>query len=411
MDSHVTDRGGFGGRAGNALLTVAAIGGAVCIVLVLIAFFFHITLIMFKTGSMSPTIPAGSLAIVKQIPASDIRVGDVVTVDRRPALPVTHRVTSVSPAAGDTRTITLRGDANPAEDPAPYVVSNVRIVLFSIPQLAYAVNAVSNPLALGAITIGAAGLVTWAFWPHGAPAPRPRRGARRRSTRCHAARTGGLAVIVLLTLSAPVVNAAAPANAAVTDEVIQGPVLTLTSVADKTLMAHLVPAVPVPWQIGVAAHPDNPGVVSISLTAQGGLAADPNGLRITVSMCEVRWVGGRCQSGGTVLLGPGPASTLIPGPLVLTSMPSGQQRWILIDAALPANQGSVPTGSATFNLTASGVGDELSTGGSVSSLASTGADLWPPLLAALGAVTTGLMLASSARLPGARQRRRARVTP
>jgi signal peptidase I len=178
MDRRATNRGGFGSRVGNVMLTLAAVGGVVCIVLVLIAFFFNITLIMFKTGSMSPTIPAGSLAIVKQIPASDIHVGDVVTVNRSPAPPVTHRVTSISPATGPARSITLRGDANPADDPAPYVVTTVRIVLFSVPQLVYAVNAVSNPLALAGITIGAAGLVTWAFWPRRGDAPRPRRRPR-----------------------------------------------------------------------------------------------------------------------------------------------------------------------------------------------------------------------------------------
>ena len=50
---------------------------------------------MFKTGSMSPTITAGSVALVREIPASEINVGDVVTVDREDALPVTHRVTSI----------------------------------------------------------------------------------------------------------------------------------------------------------------------------------------------------------------------------------------------------------------------------------------------------------------------------
>jgi signal peptidase len=407
MDARATNRGGFGDRFGNAMLTVAAIGGAVCIVLVLIAMFFNITLIMFKTGSMSPTIPAGSLAIVKQIPACDIRVGDVVTVDRSPALPVTHRVTSVCPAkALDARTITLRGDANHADDPAPYVVKTVRIVLFSVPHLGYVVNAASSPFALGGITLGAAGLVTWAFWPRGELAPRLRRRAPR-----HATTAGPLAVIVFLALSAPVFGAATPVNAAVTEDVIQGSALTLTSVGDKPLMAHLVPAVPVPWQVGVAAHPSEPGVVRISLAAQGGLAADPNGLQVTVSMCNVRWVGGACGTGGTVLLGPGPTSSLIIGSVALTSMPSDQQRWILIDASLPANPVSLPAGSAALVLTASGVGDELSTGGSVGSIATTGTDMWPPLLAALMAVFTGLILASLARLISARQHRRDKATP
>ena len=60
-------------------LWVLALAGLVCIVLVVLAFTAHITLIMFRTGSMAPTIPAGSVAIVQQIPASQVHVGDAVS--------------------------------------------------------------------------------------------------------------------------------------------------------------------------------------------------------------------------------------------------------------------------------------------------------------------------------------------
>ena len=163
----------------NALLNVAAVGGAVCIVLVILAVFFQITLIMFKTGSMGPTIPAGSLAVVKKIPAAEVRVGDVVTVDRGSALPVTHRVTSVAPAGGGAVKLTMRGDANQADDPVPYEVTSVRIVLASAPKLAYAVSAASSPLVLGGVTVVIAGVVTWAFWPREEREPRGRRSAAR----------------------------------------------------------------------------------------------------------------------------------------------------------------------------------------------------------------------------------------
>ena len=153
---------------GGALLNLAAAGGVVCIAAVIAAAAFDITLIMFKTGSMSPAIPTGSLSVVKEIPAADVRVGDVVTVDRPGKLPVTHRVTSVSAADGGARRITMRGDANGADDPAPYIVSDVRIVLVSFPGLAYAVVAASHPMVMGGITIAAAVLVTWAFWPRDA---------------------------------------------------------------------------------------------------------------------------------------------------------------------------------------------------------------------------------------------------
>jgi signal peptidase I len=165
MHRRTPRRRGWANRAGSALLTVAALCGAICIVLVPLAFVLHISLIMFKTNSMSPTMPAGSLALVRSVPASQVRVGDVVTVDRSPAAPITHRVTSVAPGPNGARTITLRGDANPVDDPAPYVVTHVRRVIVAVPRLAYAVRAVSNPRVMAGITLAAALLVMWAFWP------------------------------------------------------------------------------------------------------------------------------------------------------------------------------------------------------------------------------------------------------
>ena len=150
----------------EVLLTLAAVGGVICILLVILAFTGGYSLIMFKTGSMTPTIPAGSVALVQKIPASDIAVGDVVTVERDAALPITHRVTGIEPAdAGDIRTITMKGDANDVEDPAPYTVSDVRIVRGSVPALANVIVWFGSPWVLGGVTLGASLLVVWAFWP------------------------------------------------------------------------------------------------------------------------------------------------------------------------------------------------------------------------------------------------------
>jgi signal peptidase len=164
-------------RAGSViadvLLWVAALAGVICIVLVILAFTAQITLIMFRTGSMSPTIPAGSVAVVQRIPADQIAVGDVVTVDRPGELPVTHRVTSITPGSGvQERTITMRGDANAGDDPFPYPVTRVRLVLFSVPGIATLIVGMGDPLVLGGLTAAATGLVVWAFW--------PRSGRRRR---------------------------------------------------------------------------------------------------------------------------------------------------------------------------------------------------------------------------------------
>lgn len=173
-----------GARLRNALLNIAAAGGAVCIVAVLCAVLFNITLIMFKTGSMAPAIPAGSLAVVRAVPASDITVGDVVTVDRPGKLPITHRVQTVQPGEGPTRTITMKGDANAQDDPEPYVVDQVRVVLWSAPGLAYPLAATATPAVLGAITVAVSALVTWVLW------PRRGRGHRGRGHRVGEPRVG-----------------------------------------------------------------------------------------------------------------------------------------------------------------------------------------------------------------------------
>ena len=149
---------------GDVVMSLLALGGVICVVLVVLSFVFHVTLIMFKTGSMAPTIPAGSVAIVHRIPATDIEVGDVVTVDRLDQLPVTHRVMSVA-GEGSSRIITLKGDANDAPDPLPYDVSEVRRVWLSVPGAATVIVWLSQPIVLGSVALGVAGLVTWAFWP------------------------------------------------------------------------------------------------------------------------------------------------------------------------------------------------------------------------------------------------------
>ncbi|MFJ2542712.1 signal peptidase I [Microbacterium sp. NPDC087589] len=167
---------GLGRMLADVVLWIAAIAGVACMVLVVVALTANITLIMFRTGSMAPTIPAGSVAVVQSVAAPQLQVGDVVTVDREGDLPVTHRITSIAPGANaDERVITMKGDANAADDPYPYTVQTVRIVLFSIPGIATAIVAMGSPYVLGGLTVGATVLVVWAFWPRSTTSSRVRR--------------------------------------------------------------------------------------------------------------------------------------------------------------------------------------------------------------------------------------------
>lgn len=169
-------RRGVLGWIGESLLTIASIGGVLCILLVIAAVVFKVSIMMFATGSMTPTIPAGSIAVVREIPAAEAKVGDVTTIMREKLLPITHRITSITPSdTPGNMLITMRGDANPSDDPEPYDVATVRKVIFSAPGVAQTIVAVSNPWVMGSITIAMATLVTWAFW--------PRKGSQRRAQR------------------------------------------------------------------------------------------------------------------------------------------------------------------------------------------------------------------------------------
>jgi signal peptidase len=152
----------------DVVLTLAGAAGVLSLLWFAIATTTGLSIMIVTTGSMSPTIPAGSAALVRPVAASAISVGDVVTVQRAGArLPVTHRVVSVEPdpdaAAG--RILVLRGDANATDDPFPYHVTAAKSVVASVPVLGTAIALGRQPLVLGLTTLGVAALIVWAFWP------------------------------------------------------------------------------------------------------------------------------------------------------------------------------------------------------------------------------------------------------
>lgn len=402
-----------GGVIGGLLLNVAAFAGLVCIVLVLLAAFFQVTLIMFKTGSMSPTIPAGSLAVVHKIPASDIAVGDVLTVDRPGMLPVTHRVTSVE-GAGDGRTITMKGDANDAEDPSPYTVTEARRVIVSVPYLAHVVVWFANPWVLGGLTVGASVLVTWAFWPRqskranrsrgdGGGAPRhgepeqPSADADQSRSRvpdrvsAAAAPVIGAVLVVGALAFAPTVpaHAEATADSAPAPVVTRGAHITLTSIGDADEMASMRPGVPVLWQIGVRVDSLDPGAVQVSLESAG---SQELGLDLNVRGCSVRWSGDACSGVETPVGGDGRVEIASPA-VPVAELKSAEEQWYLVTASIP----TAARGTVALTMRASGGSDVVSTSpGPIGSIPVTGADASPMWLLGVGGVAAGLGVAGVA---------------
>ncbi|WP_415915948.1 signal peptidase I [Speluncibacter jeojiensis] len=115
---------------------------------------------------MAPAIGTGALAIAKTVPASEIRVGDIISVENDRGTSITHRVVAIEPTTGGGAQVTLKGDANRVPDPLPYSITEAKRVLFHLPGLGYAVAWLSSGTAvfLGGALTGA--LLMLAFGPN-----------------------------------------------------------------------------------------------------------------------------------------------------------------------------------------------------------------------------------------------------
>lgn len=146
------------------------------------------------TQSMEPTLPPGTLLVVRPTPIDGIRVGDVVTyqiVSGQPAV-VSHRVVSVSSSSDGERTFVLKGDNNAEADPAPVTAVQIRgVVWYSVPEIGI-VNQVVNgsrgwliPTVAGVLLTYGAVMMTAGF----VSAARRRRAGTNRAGTSHGRRS------------------------------------------------------------------------------------------------------------------------------------------------------------------------------------------------------------------------------
>ncbi|WP_429517739.1 signal peptidase I [Rhodococcus sp. BE178] len=138
-------------------LTIGAVAGVICIVATVAAMVFGVKPLIFRSGSMSPEITTGSLALSRNVPATDLKVGDVVSVENTQGTRITHRVHALDPQAGGTVLVTLKGDANQDPDIEPYAITEADRVFTSVGGLGYVVAWLSSPAALllGGAFVGA----------------------------------------------------------------------------------------------------------------------------------------------------------------------------------------------------------------------------------------------------------------
>lgn len=229
-------------RLQNNLLTLGAILGGLCILAVIAALLIGAKPLVFRSGSMAPAIPTGALALSVPIEAASIRAGDVISVETADGVRITHRVAKAD-VSGDTATVTLKGDANPIPDAAPYVLRKSERVVAHAPFLGYAVAWLSTSAAVFAGGLFTAYLLYLAFGAPGRrrsgpgsrpegplsvelPSEEPQHGNRwggHRAGSSHGRRASRLTAMALASLSiltGGALHTAAPSQAAFTDSAL-----------------------------------------------------------------------------------------------------------------------------------------------------------------------------------------------
>jgi signal peptidase len=395
LPSRALTGGGFAAfrqRLVDVLLWMLGALGLVSLLAAVAAHVWGFSIILFSTGSMSPTIPAGSAALVRLLPASDFRVGDVTTIERPGQLPITHRITSIKPLDGSpsSRVVTMRGDANTVDDSEPYVITDARILVASVPGVAGYFANFRDPRLIGLLTLVAGGLVTWAFWPR------------------HARKATLVAAAVVVAGSQ--LMGTTQAQAVETEHQVVGRHLVLTVVSDDASMASMIPGRPVLWQVGITTKGNEEGAVHVGLgLAPGSVAADA--LTVDVLACPERWQGEICSGDAESWVSDAALDqAFLPSThgdtRELGATDAGDPVWVQVRATLARQQQDV---TATLKIDAWGAGEMVSAetdggsgDGSGDGLAYTGADGITETLALAGAaIGTGLVVA---RLAGGRRR-------
>jgi len=121
------------------------------------------------TSSMEPSLPPGTLVIVKPIDPVDIKIGTVITyqLDSGEPVVVTHRVVGIQgPNLPDADpSFITKGDANSAPDAKPVMTVQLRgAVWYSVPFIGWVNNLVNGDLRAVVIPVVAGLLFLYAGW-------------------------------------------------------------------------------------------------------------------------------------------------------------------------------------------------------------------------------------------------------
>jgi signal peptidase I len=118
------------------------------------------------TSSMEPTLPPGTLVVVKPKAVHDIHVGDVMTYQIRSGDPavISHRVIAITTSTTNGMTFTTKGDNNAEADP-PVVPAQVRgVVWYSVPLIGYVNSALDQSQRSWVLPAVGVLLILYAAW-------------------------------------------------------------------------------------------------------------------------------------------------------------------------------------------------------------------------------------------------------
>jgi signal peptidase I len=154
----------------DALLTVAAIIGVLGLLLFVGVRLGAVQPLVVTSGSMQPTYETGDMVISRRVDATALQVGDVATLPDARGRLITHRVVAVEPvpdAAAGTVSVQMKGDANDAADPRPYVVRQALVPVVAIPAVGPVVATVQRPSVAVPALVALLALMAIAFVPSG----------------------------------------------------------------------------------------------------------------------------------------------------------------------------------------------------------------------------------------------------
>lgn len=116
-----------------------------------------------RSDSMAPDLRVGDLLLVDRVRAEEVRAGEVVTISIGGGATVTHRVVSVTPT-DDGPMFTTKGDANATADPVAHRSDQLRGRLaLALPLLGFLLAMLTLPSGIAALFSIGATLLT-AVW-------------------------------------------------------------------------------------------------------------------------------------------------------------------------------------------------------------------------------------------------------